>query len=509
MLFNSILFIFGFLPFCLIGYAVLAPLGRRWEVAFLAAASLFFYAWWNPAYLALLGASILFNYLVGIAIHKSPAEGHRRRALLIFGIAANFSVLGYFKYFNFLLGTAAWAVGATAPDVSILLPIGISFFTFTQIAFLADTYGGQAKEYDPLDYTLFVTFFPHLLAGPLLHHKEMMPQFADPETYRPRAENLSVGLTIFIIGLFKKVVIADGMAAYANPVFAAVAEGHAPHLVTAWGGALTYAFQLYFDFSGYSDMAIGASRCFGIALPLNFDSPYKAADMIEFWRRWHMTLSRFLRDYLYIPLGGNRRGPARRHLNLFVTMLLGGLWHGAAWTFVLWGALHGIFLAANHLWRGLRRSLGWRVGAAGMLGRATGIAVTFLLVVLAWVPFRATTFAAAAQMFAGLFGWNGLAGPEGAGAAIFGIAYGGELYQGIDETRALAAVALVTFLAPNTQQIMARFRPGLAPPGTSAAPALVPIRWQARPLWSLAMAFALLVALSRMSGVSPFLYYQF
>jgi alginate O-acetyltransferase complex protein AlgI len=509
MLFNSILFIFGFLPICLLVYAALARLGRRWEVAFLAAASLFFYGWWNPAYLSLLGASILFNYLIGIAIHKSPAAGRRRRALLVIGIAANLVVLGYFKYFNFLLGAAAWAIGASPPDASILLPIGISFFTFTQIAFLVDTHSGQAAEYDPLDYTLFVTFFPHLLAGPLMHHKEMMPQFADPETYRPRAENLAVGLTIFIIGLFKKVVIADAMAEYANPVFAAVAEGHAPYLVTAWGGALAYAFQLYFDFSGYSDMAIGASRCFGIALPLNFASPYKSTDIIEFWRRWHMTLSRFLRDYLYFPLGGNRRGPARRHLNLFITMLLGGLWHGAAWTFVLWGALHGVFLVANHLWRGLRQRLGWRQGAAGKLGRVTGIAVTFLVVVLAWVPFRATSFAAATAMLAGLFGWNGVAGPEGAGAAIFGIAYGAELYQGIDQTRALAAVALVTFLAPNTQQIMARFRPGLPQPGASAAPALVPIRWRPQPAWSLAVALAFLVALSRMSGVSPFLYYQF
>jgi alginate O-acetyltransferase complex protein AlgI len=509
MLFNSILFIFGFLPVCLIVYTALARLGRRCEVAFLAAASLFFYGWWSPAYLALLGGSILFNYLVGIAIQKSPEAGRRRRVLLVFGVAANLILLGYFKYFGFLLGTAAWAIGAAAPESSILLPIGISFFTFTQIAFLVDTYGGQVKEYDPLDYTLFVTFFPHLLAGPLLHHKEMMPQFADPETRRPRAENLAVGLTIFVIGLFKKVVIADGMATYASPVFAAVAEGHAPHLVTAWGGALAYAFQLYFDFSGYSDMAIGASRCFGIVLPLNFASPYKATNIIEFWRRWHMTLSRFLRDYLYIPLGGNRHGAARRHLNLFVTMLLGGLWHGAAWTFVLWGALHGVFLVANHLWRWLRLRLGWREGAAGRLGRVAGIAVTFLVVVLAWIPFRATSFAAATAMFAGLFGWNGLAGPAGAGGAVFGIAYGDELYQGIDETYALAAVALVTFLAPNTQQILARFRPGLAATGAGAAPAVIPISWRPQPGWSLAIAVALLVALSRMSGVSPFLYYQF
>jgi D-alanyl-lipoteichoic acid acyltransferase DltB (MBOAT superfamily) len=509
MLFNSLLFIFGFLPICLIVYAALAPLGRRWEVAFLAAASLFFYGWWNPAYLSLLGASILLNYLTGIAILKSPAAGKRRRALLILGIAANLVVLGYFKYFGLLLGTAAWALGATPPDTAILLPIGISFFTFTQIAFLVDTYGGEVKEYDPVDYTLFVTFFPHLLAGPLLHHKEMMPQFADPETSRRRAENLSVGLTIFIIGLFKKVVIADGMAGYANPVFAAVADGAAPDLISAWGGALCYAFQLYFDFSGYSDMAIGASRCFGIVLPLNFDSPYKSADIIEFWRRWHMTLSRFLRDYLYIPLGGNRHGTARRHLNLFITMLLGGLWHGAAWTFVLWGALHGAFLIANHLWRALRQRLGWRDGAAGHLGRIVGIAVTFLVVVLAWVPFRATSFAAATAMLAGLFGWNGIAGPAGAGDAIFGIAYSDELYQGIDQTRALAAVALLTFLAPNTQQIMARFRPGLVQSGAVIARAMIPIRWQARPAWSLAMALILLVAISRMSGVSPFLYYQF
>jgi D-alanyl-lipoteichoic acid acyltransferase DltB (MBOAT superfamily) len=333
----------------------------------------------------------------------------------------------------------------------------------------------------------------------------MMPQFADPDRARPHAENVSVGLTIFIIGLAKKVVLADTMAGFANPLFDAAASGTAPALVAAWGGALAYTFQLYYDFSGYSDMAIGAARCFGILLPLNFHSPYKATSISEFWRRWHMTLSRFLRDYLYIPLGGNRLGPGRRYLNLFLTMLLGGLWHGAAWTFVAWGALHGAYLAANHLWRALRERLCIAPGGLGLPGRIAATAVTFLAVVVGWVLFRATGFVAALRILAGMAGFNGA---DDLGQ-LTGIAYGAALYGGIDETAALAALALLTFLAPNTQQIMASYRPALPNPlGATQArgPALA---WRPHPAWACAMLAALLVALSRMSGVSPFLYYQF
>jgi D-alanyl-lipoteichoic acid acyltransferase DltB (MBOAT superfamily) len=507
MLFNSYPFIFVFLPATLIVYFSLGRIAPRAATGFLAAASLFFYGWWNPAYLWLLCLSIAFNYGVGLAIARS--DGARRSRLLLLGIAGDLLVLFYFKYFNFLLGTLAGLLALPAPSNEIVLPIGISFFTFTQIAFLVDTARGEVGAYDFLRYALFVTFFPHLLAGPLYHHKEIMPQFADEATTAKRAENLSVGLTIFIIGLFKKVVLADGAAFYAAPVFAAAAGGGAPDLIESWGGALAYGFQLYYDFSGYSDMAIGAARCFGIVLPLNFHSPYKAVNITEFWRRWHMTLSRFLRDYLYIPLGGNRHGTARRYRNLFLTMLLGGLWHGAAWTFVAWGALHGLYLMINHLWHALRTRVGWLPESFGILGRLAGIALTFAAVTIAWVPFRATSFDAALRIIAGMFGGNGAAGPQGTGESLFGVAYGAALYGGIDQTMVLAALGLLTFLAPNTQEFMARFRPGL--PSSLDRPPAPPRRleWQARPAWSLVMMAALLLALSRMSGVSPFLYYQF
>jgi alginate O-acetyltransferase complex protein AlgI len=507
MLFNSYLFIFVFLPATLIGYSGLRRLAPGAATGFLAAASLFFYGWWNPAYLWLLCLSIAFNYAIGLAIAKS--DGVRRARLLFLGIACDLLVLFYFKYFNFLLGTLAAILALPAPSGEIVLPIGISFFTFTQIAFLVDTARGEVEAYRFLRYALFVTFFPHLLAGPLYHHKEIMPQFAEGGAAIRRAENLSVGLTIFIIGLFKKVVIADGVAFYAAPAFAAAASGGTPDLIESWGAALAYGFQLYYDFSGYSDMAIGAARCFGIVLPLNFHSPYKAVNIIEFWRRWHMTLSRFLRDYLYIPLGGNRHGTVRRYLNLYLTMLLGGLWHGAAWTFVAWGALHGLYLIINHLWQGLRARLHCMPESFGILGRFAGIALTFAAVTVAWVPFRATSFDAALRIITGMFGGNGGAGPQDAGESLFGVAYGAALYGGIDQTMVLAALALLTFLAPNTQELMARFRPGLASYlGRSPAP-LRRLEWQARPAWSLVMVAALLLALSRMSGVSPFLYYQF
>jgi D-alanyl-lipoteichoic acid acyltransferase DltB (MBOAT superfamily) len=328
----------------------------------------------------------------------------------------------------------------------------------------------------------------------------MMPQFADPASSRPRAENFSVGLTIFIIGLFKKTVLADGIAVYAAPVFAAAAGGAEPDLLAAWGGALAYTFQLYFDFSGYSDMAIGAARLFGIVMPINFFSPYKATSISEFWRRWHMTLSRFLRDYLYIALGGNRHGRARRYFNLMLTMVLGGLWHGAAWTFVAWGALHGLYLVVHHAWRALVEALGL-AGRGGAPGRVAGRALTFVAVVFGWVLFRAESFSSALRLIAGMLGRNGAGDP----AALVG-PWSGGLYAGLDQTLWLAALFLVAFALPNTQEFMGRFRPALAPRGFERAARWA---WGAQPGWSLAMVAALLVALSRMSGVSEFLYYQF
>ncbi|MDB5413819.1 MAG: hypothetical protein JWR10_2154 [Rubritepida sp.] len=332
-----------------------------------------------------------------------------RGPILGFALFLNLIVLAYFKYYLFFAAEISRAAGFDVNIATIYLPIGISFYTFTQIAFLVDTYHDKVKELNFIHYLLFVTYFPHLIAGPILHHAEMMQQFRTKSIYRLKAENISVGLTIFIIGLFKKVVLADGIAPFVGPIFDAPAGAAAPGMAAAWVGALAYTLQLYFDFSGYSDMAIGLSRMFGIILPLNFASPYKAESIIEFWRRWHMTLSRFLRDYLYFALGGSHRGTARRYANLFITMLLGGIWHGAGWTFLLWGAVHGVLLTLNHAFRAVAG--GTRPASARPAWiRAAFVLGTFILVTMAWVLFRAPDVTAAFRILSSMVGWHGFEG---------------------------------------------------------------------------------------------------
>ena len=345
MLFNSYLFIFLFLPVALAGYFALGRVGNLAPVVWLALASLVFYSVGNWQYVPLLVASIAFNYLIGYLLIARQLRPSSRFAVLTAGVAGDLLVLGIFKYAGFLAVNFN-AMFSTGFVVNILLPVGISFYTFTQIAFLVDAYRGKVARYALPHYALFVTYFPHLIAGPILHHKDMIPQFERKETKRPDPHLILCGLIIFAIGLFKKTCLADSI----QPLVSLAFGPSAPSFDQAWIGALAYTFQLYFDFSGYSDMAIGISLMFGIFLPLNFNSPYKATSIIDFWRRWHMTLSQFLRDYLYISLGGNRRGRVLRYVNLMITMLLGGLWHGAAWTFVAWGALHGVYLCINHAW---------------------------------------------------------------------------------------------------------------------------------------------------------------
>src|SRR3984893_211021 len=349
MLFNSYPFIFLFLPVALLGYFALGRLSNLFPVIWLALASFAFYAVSNWQFVPLLLASVAFNYLIGLLLITSRLRNRLRFAALTLGVAGDLLVLGYFKYAGFLAANLD-AVFSTGFTVDILLLVGISFYTFTQIAFLVDAYRGKVAGYALPHYALFVTYFPHLIAGPILHHKDMIPQFERAEAKRPDAHLILCGLIIFAIGMFKKTCLADGI----QPFVALAFGPDTPSFAQAWIGALAYTFQLYFDFSGYSDMAIGISLMFGVFLPLNFDSPYKATTIFDFWRRWHMTLSQFLRDYLYIPLGGNRHGRLLRYVNLMITMLLGGLWHGAAWTFVIWGALHGAYLCVNHLWNAVR-----------------------------------------------------------------------------------------------------------------------------------------------------------
>lgn len=403
MLFNSYEFLFLFLPACVLAYYALGLAARRAAAPFLCIASLVFYGAWNPAYVPLLVASIAWNFMIGLRLIRPGLGDGQRHGTLLLGIGMNLVLLSYYKYLGFLARSFLEPLGIPLPEAAVPgeLPLGISFYTFTQIAFLVDCYRREATEPRPFHYGLFVTFFPHLIAGPILHHKEMMPQFERPETYRFDARLFSRGLWFFSIGLAKKVLVADGIARFVGPVFND--PGYAPTLVEAWAAALAYTFQLYFDFSGYSDMAVGLALLFGISLPLNFDSPYKAASIIEFWKRWHMTLSRFLRDYLYFPLGGNRKGASRRYVNLMIVMLLGGLWHGAGWTFVLWGGMHGVFLVVNHAFR---HAAGGR--RPGVAARGAFVLLTFVCVVFAWVMFRAQAVDHALGIMAGMVGANGL-----------------------------------------------------------------------------------------------------
>ncbi|OGS92808.1 MAG: alginate O-acetyltransferase [Gallionellales bacterium GWA2_59_43] len=409
MLFNSYAFIFAYLPVVLLGFFWLGRVSHVFAAGWLALASLFFYGYWNPAYVGLLLGSIVCNYAFGMWIAKAGVrhEEARKKQLLVVATTANLALLAYYKYANFFVGNLNEVAGSSLTLGEIALPLGISFFTFTQIAFLVDTYQGKVKEYNFIHYTLFVTYFPHLIAGPVLHHKDMMPQFAHAATYRVNWDNIATGLMLFTLGLAKKTLWADSFAPYASGVFDGVQHGMAtgalPTIYEAWAGALAYTLQIYFDFSGYTDMALGIALMFGIRLPINFNSPYKATSIIEFWRRWHMTLSAFLRDYLYIPLGGSRHGKLRRYINLLATMLLGGLWHGAGWTFVLWGALHGVYLMLNHLWREMisGRFLNW---VPVWLGNLAGGMFTFVAVVAAWVVFRAENMAQAVVMLKAMFG---------------------------------------------------------------------------------------------------------
>jgi D-alanyl-lipoteichoic acid acyltransferase DltB (MBOAT superfamily) len=405
MLFSSHIFLFLFLPLTLGGFCLFSRLlGPKPAKIWLTVTSLFFYGWWNPLYVTLIVASMLVNFSLGRQIGAAVRAGRSGKAWLALGLTANLLLLGYYKYANFFTDNANALFGTHWDIGQIILPLGISFFTFTQIAYLVDVRRGVVCEYDLGDFLLFITFFPHLIAGPIIHHKEMMPQFRETKTFRFHWDNLAVGLAIFAVGLFKKAVIADRLGDTAGKIFGAGAAGTPMVARDAWGGALCYTFQLYFDFSGYSDMAIGLARMFGIVLPLNFNSPYKAVSIADFWRRWHMTLSRFLRDYLYIPLGGNRCGKIRRYVNLTLTMVIGGFWHGAAWTFVLWGLFHGVCLAVNHLWQaawGARRRPAF---LPPWLTTWTARAFTFILIVIGWVLFRAADMHAARHLLDSMFG---------------------------------------------------------------------------------------------------------
>jgi alginate O-acetyltransferase complex protein AlgI len=502
MLFNSYIFIFLFLPITLLLFFSFARYSHRAGLVVLFLASLIFYNWYDYRYTILLLFSISVNFITSKSILKSSQAN--RKYYFWFGIIFNLGLLGYFKYVNFFIDNVNVAFNTTLSIKNIALPIGISFFTFTQIAFLADIYRGFVHKYTFLNYALFVTYFPHLIAGPIIHHKEVMPQFNKNKTFKLNYHYFVLGLVFFSIGLFKKTVLADSLGLLVGPVFDTTTSYLAA--ADAWTAALAYSLELYFDFSGYSDMAIGLSLFIGVKLPVNFYSPYKAANIILFWRRWNMTLSRFLRDYLYIPLGGNRNGSFRRYVNLMLTMLLGGLWHGASWTFVLWGGLHGIYLCINHVWIILKNYL--NIPKGGFFFHSLSGFITFFAVFTAWVFFRATDLLKAKQILHAMFFEKMVLpfkllflnkattfSPDPTQVTSYGSIF-------------LIFISLtIVWLFPNTYQLLRKYKPALLvydEPMTK-----VGLQWKPTFLWNIFIVLILVLGIIHIQASSMFLYFRF
>lgn len=500
MLFNSFEFIFIFLPVTWMTFWVLMRWTEpRFALVWLVASSLFFYGWWNWSYLFILLGTGLFNFSLSQILFATARPQRQRRLALTIGILANLSLLGYFKYANFFMENFQSLVAIDWNFAHVILPLGISFYTFQQIAYLVDAYRGECPRYTLMQYLGFVTFFPHCIAGPLVHPQELLPQMAELGRHGRIPRTLVPGLFLFAIGLVKKTMIADSISPSVDTIFNFVASGGEIGLAQSWGGALAYTMQLYFDFSAYSDMACGLALMFGLRLPVNFLSPYKATNIIDFWRRWHITLSRFLRNYLYYPLGGNRKGPTRRYVNLMITMLLGGLWHGAAWTFVIWGGLHGLYLVINHAWRHLP------LGHAIPRPILTPLAwlITFAAVAIAWVFFRAPDLQTALDIVAAMFGANGFSdGPREIRRAL-----------GTDEMILIVGAFLATLILPNMPQMLQRWslycnlgELEVAPLRTRLARLLI---WRPTWYWSVAGGVVLALGIVAISPDSEFLYFDF
>ena len=447
MLFNSVEYLLVFLPFVvLVSFASSRP-----QRVFLTAASFLFYGYWSVRFIPFLAISILLNFVCGRWLAAHPASPSTlRRAVLIVGLLFNVGLLGFFKYADFFIANlnavAGWELGL----LQLALPLGISFITFQKVAFLVDCFRGQVKRIDLLDFSLFVTFFPQLIAGPIVHHAEVIPQFGATSTLKTRYEEIATATFLVSVGLFKKVVLADSFAVYAN-----IGHAQAASLtfVGAWETSFLYSFQLYFDFSGYTDMALGSALALGIRLPPNFLSPYKATSIQEFWRRWHVTLGRFLREYVYVPLGGGRATLARTLANLMITFLIGGIWHGAGWLFVVWGALHGLAMGVHRVWT----SAGLR------MPRAAGWVATFLFVDVAWVPFRANSPESALAILSTMAGANGVVLPvvlqnhlAWAGDVVSFGSWGFPASGSHGVIALIAAGAAIVFLLPNSMEWAAR-----------------------------------------------------
>lgn len=462
MLFNSYEFIFFFVPVTIgLFFGIARWISHSAATLWLVLASFFFYGWWDWHYVPLLFGSICWNYLIGKRIENSQDS---KKSWLTLGLVVNVLLLGYYKYTGFFLQTANDIAGSAVFDIpSIVLPLGISFFTFTQSGYLVDAYRGQTKNDSFLTYCEFVTIFPHLIAGPIIVHKDMIPQFIAAETFKINYDNMAKGLTLFTIGLMKKVVLADKIAPW---VWDAFSRTDNLTMAEAWVGSIGYAMQLYFDFSAYSEMAIGLGLMLNLKFPVNFDSPYKATSVIDLWRRWHMTLGVWLRDYLYIPMGGGRKGPARKIINLFISMLIIGFWHGAGWTYIIWGAMQGIFLAINHVWRIFNMSM----------PRLLGWVLTFSSFIISLMFFRADNYVGAINILSCMVDFNNIMPAVDQSRIMY-------------ELRFVFIALFVSLIVPNPVRLMKYFKPNL--------------------LWFIITMLAMMFTLKDFANVSDFLYFQF
>lgn len=470
MIFNSFEFIFVFLPIVFIVYFILNKINFSLSKAWLLVSSLFFYSWWNPIYLPLILVSMFINFGIGRFLAHMPEDRlAKRKTWLTIGIVLNVLLLSYFKYYDFFVSNVNSLFDSSIALKNLVLPLAISFYTFQQIAYLVDSYRYETKNYHFLNYGLFVTFFPQLIAGPIIHHSSVMHQFEDVKNRKINYRNIAIGLFIFAIGLFKKVGIADTFAKWANEGYAA---WDSLGFMDVWITTLSYTFQLYFDFSGYSDMAIGLGLLFNITISLNFNSPYKALSIQDFWRRWHITLSHFLTTYIYIPLGGNRKGVTRTYINIMIIFFVSGIWHGAGWTFIIWGLMHGFASVINRYWS----NKGFK------MNKALGWLITFMFVHFAWVFFRAPSVEIANEMIQTMIGLNGI----DLTVASIHSTFAAEIWK-------VAIVLIVGFLivvkAPNAYELRTNFKPS----------------------WRNVVFVSVLVLYSifQLQQVSPFLYFNF
>jgi alginate O-acetyltransferase complex protein AlgI len=519
MLFNSYEFIFLFMPVVFAGFFLIARKSHQGAIAWLSFASIFFYAYWSLYALPVIVISIYINYWIGF--HLSNLSFKYRQPLLVLAIILNLLALGYFKYANFFIANTNALRSVMGMEslnsLNVILPIGISFFTFTQIAFLIDTYQDKVKERSFLQYVLFVSFFPHLLAGPVLHHKQMMPQFSDPKTFSIDYEKIRLGIIIFTIGLAKKILLADSLAPYADTLFSAVENGETPQFLMSWFGSLAYTFQLYFDFSGYSDMAVGIALFFGIWLPFNFNSPFQATNIIDFWQRWHITLTKYVGEYLYTPitlkfmrLGQNKSAGIETIFSLFIPTLLIflilGLWHGANWTYVVFGSMHGLYIVINHLWRKIfppPNKKSKKMQPHRNLKRIAGWGLTFFAVNIANIMFRADSISTAISIYKGILGIHGIHIDQNYKGLIFNNiihgAWQSRLNTGqttIELFLLIVISLLIILLFKNTSELEVENYQGKN--------SIAKKNWMA-----IFFAIIFLLSISQLNKTSPFLYFQY